>query len=174
MGIRKRITTGLASSVCAALLAAGGVSLHAADDVKLTGCLVKGDGDGAGYLLVNVPSEPAPASTSNAPVQPTTVGTSGSFANIFYWLDGSGDLKDHVGHQVEVEGDQKGDVKSGDLKIDRKDQWTEIEVKSDGRTMKAQVPNASVVAGNDPDRKIDVLVRRVDVDKVTMLGAVCR
>ena len=40
--------------------------------------------------------------------------------------------------------------------------------------MKAQVPNASIVAGPDPDRKVDVLVRRVDVDEVRMLSATCR
>jgi hypothetical protein len=36
------------------------------------------------------------------------------------------------------------------------------------------VPNASVIAGRDADRKIDVLVKRVDVEKVRMLDAVCR
>jgi hypothetical protein len=144
------------------------------DEVKLNGCLIKGDGDGAGYLLVNVPVEPAAGSTSTAVVEPGAVGTTGAYTNIFYWLNNDGDLEDHIGHRVEIEGDQKDDVKPGEIKVDRKDQWTEVEIKSDGRTMKAEVPNASVVAGPNSSQKIDVLVRRVNVEKVRMLGATCR
>ncbi len=40
--------------------------------------------------------------------------------------------------------------------------------------MKAQVPNASIVAGPNTDRKLEVLVRRLDVEKVRMLDAACR
>ena len=146
----------------------------AADDkVKLSGCLVRGEGDD-GYLLINVPAEPAASTASSAPITPTAVGTSGSFANVFYWLDDEGDLKQHIGHQVEIEGDLKGDVKDGELKIDRKDDWTEMEIKSDGKGMKARVPNSSVVAGPSPDKKMSVLVRKVDVEKVGMLAATCK
>ena len=144
-----------------------------ADPVKLTGCLVKGDGDG-GFLLVNPPMEPASTPAVNRAATPGTVGTAGVFANVFYWLDKDDDLTPHIGHRVEVEGDMKGDVKEGEIKIERKDQWTEIEIESDGRDMKAQVPNASIVAGPNTDRTIDVLVHRLDVGKVRMLDAACR
>ena len=97
-----------------------------------------------------------------------------SSANIFYWLDKDDALMPHIGHQVEVDGDLKGDLQDGQIKIDRKDQWTEIEVESDGRDMKARVPNTSIVPGPNADRKIAVLVRRVDVNKVRMLDATCR
>ena len=60
------------------------------------------------------------------------------------------------------------------MKIERKDQWTEIEVKSSGKELKARVPNTSVLPGRDDDKKIDVLVRRLDADKVRMLDAICR
>ena len=96
------------------------------------------------------------------------------FANVFYWLDNDDSLKPHVGHRIEVEGEIEGDVKEGEIEIDRKDQWTEIEIESDGREMKAQVPNASIVAGPNADRKIDVLVKRLEVEKVRMLDATCR
>jgi len=165
---------GMSSAAVVAGLLAFGVPMKAADTTKLTGCLVRGDGDGAGYLLVNVPAEPTASNTTSAQVHPTTVGTSGTYANVFYWLDNDGDLEAHIGHSVEIEGEAKGDVKDGEMKIDRKDQWTEIEIKSDGRQMKAQVPNASMVAGPNADRKIDVLVKRVDVDKVRMLSATCK
>jgi len=175
LGIR-RISVIRASMIVAAalFLVASAHALAGADPIKLSGCLVRGEGDGAGYLLINVPVEPAAVNQGKAPVAPGAVGTSGTFANIFYWLDGSGDLKEHIGHQVEVVGDRKGDVKDGELKIDRKDEWTEMEIKSDGRTMRAKVPNSSVVPGSNPDHKMDVLVRRVNVEQVHMVGAACK
>ena len=166
-----------AAVLSAAALVCGTLSVAharaAADPVKLTGCLVKGEG-GDGYLLINAPREPVSGSSEQRTATPGTVGTAGMVANIFYWLDKDDDLEPHIGHQVEVEGDLKGNLRDGEIKIDRKDQWTEIEVKSDGREMKARVPNASVIAGPNADRTIDVLVRRVDVNKVRMLDATCR
>jgi hypothetical protein len=155
----------------------GGIGLRADaasagdDKVKLSGCLIRGEGNG-GYLLINTPSEPSSAGATT-PIAPGAVGTSGTFANVFYWLGDHADLRDHVGHRVEIEGEQKGDIKDGEMKIDRKDQWTEMEIKSDGKSIKARVPNSSVVAGPNPDKKLSVLVRKVDVGHVRMLGASC-
>jgi hypothetical protein len=144
-----------------------------AESVKLTGCLVKGEGS-SGFLLVNAPIEPGSTSIDRRSVAPGAMGTAASFANVFYWLEKDNDLTPHIGHRVEIEGDIKGDVKKGEMKIDRKDQWTEIKVKSNGHEMKALVPNASVIAGPDSDRKIDLLVRRLDPEKVRMIDAACR
>jgi len=142
--------------------------------VKLSGCLIRGEGDGAGYLLVNPPTEPWLGSPDKQ-VTPSVLGTSGDYATIFYWLDGHGDLKQQVGHKVEVEGELKDDVKDGEIRTERKDNWTEVTVKADGRTMKAQVPNTSIFPASERDksRKSDILVRRVDVERVRMLGATC-
>ncbi len=158
-------------AVTTAKASAGNASTD--DTKKLTGCLVKGQGDG-GYLLVNAPMEPASTTATQRAAEPGTVGTAGVFANVFYWLKDDDDLRPHVGHRIEVEGEVEGDVKEGEIEIDRKDQWTEIEIESDGREMKAQVPNASIVAGPNADRKIEVLVRRLEVEKVRMLDATCR
>jgi len=143
-------------------------------DVTLKGCLVKGDGD-AGYLLTNAPAEPDWQRSGESKIEPSTVGTTGGFESVFYWLDGDSDLKTNIGHQVEVRGDIKGDLKDGEIKLDRKDNWTEMRVKSDGRTMKANVPNASLYPAprKDDDRKVRVLVRKVDVEHVKMLAASC-
>jgi hypothetical protein len=154
---------------CAALLAAA-QPLHAADEVTLTGCLVKAEGDD-GYLVTNTPAEPAMVGTAGNTVAPDAFGGVGRFATIVYWLENDDDLKAHVGHRVEVEGDLKGDLKEGEIKVDRKDRWTELELKADGRTLKANVPHASVVAGKDG--KTSILVRRVGVEKVKMLDAAC-
>ena len=151
----------------------GGTVASAADTLKLTGCLVRGEGDGAGYLLYNVPAGLASAARPGQSATPDAVGTSATFTNIFYWLRNDDDLKPHVGHLVEVEGEPEDEVDDGEIEIDCKDQWTEIQIKSDGREMKARVPNASVEPGPDPDRKISVLVRRLDVEKVRMLEAGC-
>jgi len=149
-------------------------ALRDADKIKLNGCLVKAEGD-HGYLITNLPSEPA-SSTADRIVTTTALGTAGAFSNVFYWLRNDDDLKEHVGHRVEIEGDLKGDIKEGEIKIDRKDNWTELEVKSGGDQMKARVPNAYLFPNpaGDGDRKISTLVRKVDVDHVKMVSANCQ
>ena len=142
-------------------------------DIKLSGCLVRGE-DG-GYLLTNSPSEPAWQRTADPTVVPGTVGTTGNFATIFYWLKDHDDLKEHVGHRVEVEGDLEGDIEDGAIKIERKDKWTEIRVESEGRDLRARVPHSSVVSWSSRDkREVKALVRKVDVDHVRMLAANCQ
>ena len=146
----------------------------ASEQVKLSGCLVKAEDDD-GYLITNLPGEPA-ASTADRNVATDAIGTSGAYSAVFYWLRNDDDLKDHVGHRVEIEGELKGDIKEGEIKIDRKDNWTEIEVKSGGDDMKARVPNAYLFrdTARDKDRTISVLVRKVDVDHVKMISADCK
>jgi len=164
-------------ALCAAVATSGLLAINtaaiSAESVKLTGCLIKGEGNG-GFLLINPPMEPGASSSSRGAVTPGSMGTTAMFANVFYWLEKDNDLTPHIGHRVEIEGDTKGDVKNGEMKIERKDQWTEIEVKSSGKELKARVPNTSVLPGRDDDKKIDVLVRRLDADKVRMLDAICR
>lgn len=141
------------------------------DDIKLTGCLVRGE-DG-GYLLTNGPSEPA-WQKADASVTPGAVGTSGTVAITFYWLRDGDDLRGHVGHRVEVEGELEDEIADGDIKVDRKDQWTEIEIKAKGDSLKARIPHMSVVPVGDGEHKAPVLVRKVDVEKVRMISANCQ
>lgn len=147
----------------------------AADDITLAGCLVRGEGDDAGYLLSNPPGEPAWQRAEDKRIEPNSVGTSGGFESIFYWLDGDDELRKHVGHAVQITGELEGDMDDGQIEIDRKKDWTEMTVKAGGRTMKAQVPHASAstARGRDGDEKMTVLVRRVDVERVEMLAATC-
>ena len=167
----RRFVLAVSAATIVAGLVASAPSLSA-DSVKLVGCLVKAE-SGSGFLLINSPLEPGLRGRDSA-VAPGAVGTAAAVANIFYWLDDDDELRPHVGHRVEIEGDVKGDIKKGEMEIDRKDNWTEIEVKASGKEMKARVPNSSVIAGPHADREIDVMVRRVDVDKVRMLDAACR
>jgi hypothetical protein len=171
----------IAAALCAATLGLAGtfssqVGARALDDdVTLKGCLVKGEGDGAGYLLTNAVGMPGWQRSDNSKIEPSAVGTTGGVESVFYWLDDDDDLDKNVGHQVEITGELEGELKDGQIELDRKDAWTEMTVKADGRTMKANVPNASMYPAprEDHDRKARVLVRRVDVSKVTMLEASC-
>jgi hypothetical protein len=163
----------------AAAMAVGTLSHTAAaaddKDIKLSGCLVRGE-NGGGYLLTNAPGESVWDRARDVSVEPGPAGTTGRAGSVFYWLDDNGDLKDHVGHQVEIDGKLKGEVNDGQIKVDRKANWSEMEVKSDGRTLKARVPASLFVypAGKtDGDPKARVLVRKVDVRKVAMRAASC-
>jgi len=115
-----------------------------------------------GEVLINPPMEPGASSADRRTVAPGSMGTTAMFANVFYWIEKDNDLTPHIGHRVEIEGDTKGDVKKGEMKIERKDSWTEIEVKSNGKEMKARVPNASILPGPKDDKKIDQAVLHTD------------
>ena len=172
---RLAITAVLVGALGASALSTSAVARTAADDITLTGCLVRGEGDGAGYLLSNAPGEPAWQRSADRRIEPSSVGTSGGFESVFYWLDGDDDLRKHIGHTVEITGELDSDLHEGEIEVDRKKDWTELTVKADGRTMKAHVPHASASAapGRDGNEKMTVLVRRVDVEQVEMLGATC-
>ena len=175
--MKKHRTLMMGLIATAALSVAGlNTSVQAAGDekVKLNGCLVKAEGDDD-YLITNLPSEPG-ASTADRNPTTSAIGTAGAYSTVFYWLRNDDDLKKHVGHRVEIEGELKGDIKEGEIKLDRKDNWTEIEVKSDGDDMKAKVPNAYIFPDptTDKDRKISTLVRKVDVEHVKVLSASCQ
>lgn len=173
----RRLTVAAALLICTFIVTervAASANRAADKRVKLTGCLVRGEGDRDGYLLANPPTEPW-LNSPGKQVTPSVLGTSGDFATIFYWLDGHDDMREHVGHKVEIEGDLRDDVKDGEITTERKDNWTELTVKADGRTLKAKVPNTSIfpASSRDKERKSDILVRRVDVERVRMLGATC-
>jgi hypothetical protein len=177
MNIHRTFLAGLFAAATVTAVGVANTSVQAAprdEKIKLSGCLIKADGDND-YLISNLPSEPGASASADRSVTTTSIGTAGNFTNVFYWLGGDDDLKKNVGHRVEIEGELKGDIKPGEIKLDHKDNWTEIEVKSDGHEMKAKVPNAYIFAdpSHDKDRKINALVRKVDVDHVKMLGATC-
>jgi hypothetical protein len=144
----------------------------AADDIKLSGCLVRAQ-EGEGYLVTNVPGEAAWQRPADATVVPGPVGTSGNVSSILYWLEKADGLDDHVGHHVEIEGKLRGELQEGEIKITPRDQWTEVEVEADGKSIKARVPRSVLIIPEKGDRELDVLVRRVEPQRVRMLAAVC-
>lgn len=88
---------------------------------------------------------------------------------VFYWLDDDDDLSKHVGQMIEVKGDL-GDFEKGEIEFDRDGDFTEIELKLDGKTEKARVPNA-LLGPYRSEGEIDIVSRKIDVDDVKVIGA---
>ena len=90
---------------------------------------------------------------------------------LFYWLEDK-DLSDHVGQMVEIKGDLEG-LKRGQFEIERKKDYTTLELKFDGK--KETASSHAVVCGaahSSDEREYHVVVQRVDVDDVKVIGAV--
>jgi hypothetical protein len=95
--------------------------------------------------------------------------TENNEGRLFYWLDDE-DLTKHVGKMVEIKGDLE-DVEKGEVEVDRKDDYTTIELKFDGKTEKARIPTPWFRAGGPSDDKdYQVVVQRIDVDNVRETG----
>ena len=141
------------------------VAVHG-DDITIRGCV----------------SRVAPGSIGSAPMMVWTRGDillSSAVASgagqltdrVFYWLDNDDDkdLAKHVGQLVQVKGDL-GDFKKGEVEIDRKGDFTEIELKLGDKKEKVRVPTAWLGAPRS-EGEFDIVARKIDVDKVEVLGA---
>lgn len=99
------------------------------------------------------------------------VGTTGAFVPVFYWIDDENDFAPHVGQQVEIVGELSDELKRGEIEFDHEGALTEITFDAGGREARARIPTTWLgpqTRGRDVD--IDVTVRTVDVEKVTVLG----
>jgi hypothetical protein len=88
---------------------------------------------------------------------------------VFYWLDDEEDLSKHIGQSIEVKG-ELDDFEKGEVNIDKDGDFTEIELKLDGKTDKARVPTAWLGAPSG-EAKFDIVARKIDVDEVKVIGA---
>jgi hypothetical protein len=90
---------------------------------------------------------------------------------IFYWLDDDEDLSKHRGQRVEIKGELE-EFEKGKVEVDRKDDYTKVKLHLDGKTEEAKVPSSWLNEWANPkDQKFDIVARRIDVKKVTVLGA---
>jgi hypothetical protein len=169
------LTALAACAVAIASLTAELSAVSAAESVKLIGCLVGGEDDDDGYLLTNPMGDIASRRVAAGAVTPGPVGTTGGSTLLFYWLEDDDQLEPHLGHMIEVDGELKGDVKQGEIELERADKWTELTIESDGRALTARVPQSLFVVStrSSDDRAIDVQVRKVDAKSVRMLSAMC-
>ena len=128
--------------------------------VTITGCAVKGSGDGDGFLLANTTDQTA--------------------TRILYWLDDDDDeVQKLMGQLVEVTGEVEGDIKRGEIEVEREDGMIELEIKAGDRkaTVKlADVPSAVGTAGSVKDREIELpyVVRKLDVKSAKSIAPTCK
>lgn len=150
------------------------VSADKDDKVKLTGCVIKGEG---GYVLSNADGwEPfSPGAPS------TTVASASSVAGrTFYWLKDDDDLEKHAGRKVEVVGKLDKEIDQGKIKVERDHGMTRIEFKADGEpkvTVKAPDPLTTVGtsgAAPDSEKTHRVAIRKIDVKSVKVLASTCQ
>lgn len=127
--------------------------------VTITGCAVKGTGDGDGFLLAN-----------GADMK----------ARVLYWLDDDDDeVQKFIGQLVEVTGEVEGDVKRGEIEVERENGMIELEIKAGDRkaTVKlADVPSAIGTSGAVKDRETELpyLVRKLDVKSAKSIAPSCQ
>jgi hypothetical protein len=99
------------------------------------------------------------------------VGTTGVFMPVFYWIDDEDDFAKYVGQRVEIVGELSDDLDKGEIEIEHRGDVTEIEFEVNGHEAKASIPRAWLgPATANKDAEFDVVVRTVDVEKVTVLG----
>lgn len=144
------------------------------DDITIRGCIRQASTQpqAAPTMLVWSRSDIMLAGvTAVGPDAPNPVGTAGLAGRVFYWLDDEEDLAKYVGQQVEVQGELE-DFEKGQIEIERDGEFVDIELDLDGKEEKARVPISWLGEGGLPkDREIDIVARRIDVEKVRVLGA---
>ena len=159
------------------------VVAEAQEKVTLTGCAVKGNGDGDGFLLANAIEQ-----TTRTTVTPGAAGSTVSStttnemkpARILYWLDDDDDeVAKLMGQLVEITGEVEGDVKRGEIEVERENGMIEVEIKADGRKANvklADVPSAIGTSGSVRDREVEIpyVVRKLDVKSARSIAATCQ
>jgi hypothetical protein len=152
------------------------------EKVTLTGCAVKGDGDGDGFLLANAVEQTTRTTTTPDAAGSTVSSTTTKEmkpARIVYWLDDDDDAVEKLmGQLVEVTGEVEGDVERGEIEVERENGMIELEIKADGRKANVKlpdVPSAIGTSGSVKDREAELpyAVRKLDVKSAKSLAPTC-
>jgi hypothetical protein len=131
-------------------------------NVTLTSCVEKAQGADT-FIL---------SDTADVPVHPATHG------RVVYWLDSVKPLREHVGHQVRIQGSiaevtqEEMEVKLGD---DGKGGWM-VEIEGPGKDVKTTPPKAGVETADRKDQEDDIKTTlvKVKVADVTMVAPTCQ
>ena len=159
------------------------VEAAAQEKVTLTGCAVKGNGDGDGFLLANSVEHTTRTTATPGAVGSTVSSTTTSEmkpARVLYWLDDDDDeVAKLMGRLIEVTGEVEGDVKRGEIEVERENGMIELEIKAGDRkaTVKlADVPSAIGTSGSVKDRETELpyVVRKLDVKSAKSIASTCR
>ena len=149
--------------------------IHAAEDVTVTGCLIKADDDDDALLVTTLARVDAPPTTIDG--RPADR-RAPSHMRVVYWIDDDDEIEGHHGRLVELRGELEGDIDRGEIQVEREDGRVEVEFKADGKRLKArlpQMPSAVGTSGGDDsdERDYDVVVRKLDVKSVRMIAPTC-
>jgi hypothetical protein len=155
------------SAMLATALALGATaaasSVQEDKDVKVTGCVLKGE-EGRGFLLADLM---LPGASSSVP-QP----------RVLYLLKDDDDLEGHTGRRVEIEGELEGDLEKGQIEVEQDGEAVKLEIEADDRTLKLRLPEkpaAVGTSGKDKDEaELTFVVRKLDVKSVKMVSSSCR
>ena len=96
-------------------------------------------------------------------------------APTLYWLDDQEDLKDYAGRRVELSGTLEEEFEQGELTLDVEDGFVEITATVGNEEATARIPRSIFKHHDVVDLRLQVLVRKVDVETVTAVsGEPCR
>ena len=145
-------------------LTLGGTAAAVAEDkdVKVTGCVLKGE-EGRGFLLADLM---LPGASASVP-QP----------RVLYLLKDDDDLEGHTGRRVEITGELEGELEKGQIEVDRDGDAVKLEIKADDRTLKLRLPEmpaAVGTSGKDDEDELAFVVRKLDVKSMKMVSSTCR
>lgn len=165
------IRKGAAAAIAAGLVAMTTMAVTAQEQpapthtvgkaVTLTACVTKGEKPDT-FVLTH---------TADVPVHPATMG------RVAYWLDSVKQLREHVGHQVRVQGtitdvtQSEMEVKLGD---DEKGGWT-VEIEGPGRDVQTSAKTAGVPGAGRADEEGDLKLTlvKLKVTDVAMAAPTC-
>jgi hypothetical protein len=137
-------------------IGAGLVPLYASgtqERVTVTGCAIRADGDGDGFLLTKAVGE---AKTPR----------------MLYWLDDDDDeVEKLMGQLVEVTGDIEGEVKRAEIEVERESGMIELDIKSGGRKATVKLPEGSAAIGSSQSVKAQEVELEYDVRKLEVKSA---
>ena len=180
MGSVLRLVTifALVSAVASPAIAQQGPAGDRDDQIVITGCVVRADQklSGPRTFLVwskgDVYLDSAITDIKPAERARGAVGTSGKTDPIFYWIDDEDDLMKHAGKRVEIVGELSDELDEGEIDVQKKGAFIEVEFEWEGKDVIARVPS-QWLAPETPAKDVDfdIAVRRVDVEKVNILGS---
>lgn len=112
------------------------------------------------------PSETAKAATTRP------IGTVSRAGRVFYWLDDEDDFAKYAGQRVEIVGELSDELDDAEVTFEQEGDFTEIEFDAGRREASARFPTSWLgPSTRGKDIEVDVAVRTVDVEKVTVMGS---
>ena len=157
--------------------AQGGPAGDKDDQFVITGCVMRSQDArtaephsmmvwSRGDVYLSSPSTRVKPSETARPI-----GTSGAPGTTFYWLDDEDDFAKYAGQRVEIVGELSDEIDHGEIEMEPRGDFTEVEFEAGGREAKARIPTSWFgPAARGKDLEANIVFRSVDVEKVNPIG----